>query len=754
MAVSAVKSAAVWLGNLVVEEVKYLHDVRDKVEGLQGDLEWMQCFLSDADKRQNKDAVIRKWISQIKDLAYDAEDVLEKFILRVSYKDRHRGLWSEFRWLSSLVTDARALHEIGTDIDDLRRKVSELTSRLQTYGVKKICEDISASSADPSTPQIRRTYSHLKDDMIVGIDDDIASLADQLIADQDHKVVVISGMGGLGKTTLAREVYHHPEVRGHFSGFAWAHISQQFQTKSVIMGILLELIPVKDMDRRNRIQGLQDAQLPGELFQVLKEKSYLVVLDDMWKTEDWVRLQAAFPVTDRSTGSKILVTTRNSNIISGLGSSVLNHEPKLLDDDNSMKLLLRKACPTTEGDPGAVGKEENFIHVIDLNQTNQDEPSSMLNAKLRRLAIYVGEEADASLLDSSFKKAPNIRSLLFFPNQECKQKHYGWMRSVCNEFQLLRALDLNGFNIEGSLPKEIGNLIYLRFLSLNQTRVTKVPASISYLSCLETLDLRVLDVVVMLPNVLFKLRRLKYLYLPSRILSKEVDTEQGYVIEGGEMMRLDGLQYLETLENVDIDRVEIKGLLGLKNMRRLTASCVSKKENLDPFLKSLSIKRLSLKIDGSIVSEDPMILSSCQPLHSLDIDNKIRGSLHFQMFPENLVYIGLWYCYVQNDPMRVFEWLPRLKNLGLHICYRGNEMECSAGGFPELTYLTIDGLFWLHEWKVGPGALAKLESMEIYDSPIRVLPDTLPSCAKIVCNPCVKGIEKYNSCHYYRGQFE
>ncbi|GMH22746.1 hypothetical protein Nepgr_024589 [Nepenthes gracilis] len=359
MAESAVKSAVSWLGKLVVEEVKYLYEVREKVEELQGELEWMQCFLSDADKKQNKDAVIRKWISQIKDLAYDAEDVLEKFILKVSYKDRRRGLWSKLRWLSCLLRDARALHEIGTDIDGLTLKVSKLTSRLQTYGVKTGYGEISASHADPSTLELRRAYSHLEDDMIVGLEDDIASLADQLVADQDHKVVVISGMGGLGKTTLAREVYHHPDVRGHFSGFAWAHISQQFQTRSVIIGILLELIPVRDMDRRNRIQGLQDAQLPGELFQLLQEKSYLVVLDDLWTKEDWLRLKAAFPVEDRSTGSKILVTTRNSDILSSLGS-VLNHEPKLLDPINGMKLLLRKAYTTTEGNSGAVGMNQSY----------------------------------------------------------------------------------------------------------------------------------------------------------------------------------------------------------------------------------------------------------------------------------------------------------------------------------------------------------------------------------------------------------
>ncbi|GMH22737.1 hypothetical protein Nepgr_024580 [Nepenthes gracilis] len=363
MAESAVKSAAAWLGKLVVEEVKYLYDVREKVEKLQGELEWMQCYLSDAEIRQHKDAVIRISISQIKDLAYDTEDVLEKFILRVSYKDRNRGFWSNLWWFSCLPRDARALHEIGTDIDGLTRKVSKLTSRLVTYGVKSRYEEISASPADPIPPELRRTRLRFEDDMIVGIGDDIASLADQLVADQDHKVVVISGMGGLGKTTLARDVYHHPDVRGHFSGFAWADISQQFQTRSVLIGILLELIPVKDMDRRNRIDRLQEEQLPGELFRVLQEKSCLVVLDDMWTEEDWLRLQAAFPVTDQSTGSKILVTTRNRNILSGQvpGSSVLYREPRLLDDAKCISLLLTKVFTTTEGDArGAVGMNQSY----------------------------------------------------------------------------------------------------------------------------------------------------------------------------------------------------------------------------------------------------------------------------------------------------------------------------------------------------------------------------------------------------------
>ncbi|GMH22738.1 hypothetical protein Nepgr_024581 [Nepenthes gracilis] len=406
--------------------------------------------------------------------------------------------------------------------------------------------------------------------------------------------------------------------------------------------------------------------------------------------------------------------------------------------------LIREVCLD-------IGKEENFICMMDLNQTNQNEPLLELNKRLRRLAIYIGEKANASLPKFLFKKASKIRSLLFFFDQDYEQLHCSRLRSVCNEFQLLRVLDLNGYNIKGSLPKEIKNLIYLRFLSLNRTRVTKVSSSIGYLGFLETLDLRVFHVVVTLPNVLWKLRQLKHLYFPSR----EVSTKQGYVIKRGEMMRLDGLQYLETLKNVDMDRVEFEGLNELKNMRKLTISRVSKKKNLDPFLKSSSIKHLSLEIDGSIVSENPEILSNCHPLHRLVINNGIHGPLRLEMFPKNLLRIELFNCEVGNDPMLVFERLPRLENLKLENCYGGTEMECSAGGFTKLTELAIINLSNLREWKVGAGALPNLKSIFILSSSNLVLPDVLPRDVEIYCNPCVKGIERYNwRCPYNLEQSE
>ncbi|GAB2273979.1 hypothetical protein Dimus_008749 [Dionaea muscipula] len=907
MAWSAVKSAAEWLGKLAVEEVKYLYGVTDKVERLKKELEWMQCFMSDADARRHKEPLIRKWVSEIRELAYDAEDVTEKYILRVYNKDKQpfHLMWF-LKWFFCLARDATALHEIGSDIDSLVHNIKELRDRLQTYGVKTTCgESASTSATQVRMQELRRTYSHLEEEFVIGLEDDILELSNKLVNDHHHKMVVISGMGGLGKTTLARKVYHHNSVRKHFSGFAWAHISQQFQTRSVILGILLHLIPDDDRERRDQVRGLEDGQLHGELYRMLKEKSYLVVLDDVWTTVDWKYLQAAFPIIhDQGIASKVVLTTRNHDIVSALGDElVLYHEPKLLDIETSWELLQKKAFPdekvtvdleqlgkemlkhckglplavvvlggvlankrtlddwknvlgnihsyfgvdklrdqsynnsvydvlgmsyydlpyhlkpcflhlgvfpedfeipvkklyrmwlaegivavdgkalggkssvevakgylnelverrmvqvaklTTEGKVKtcrlhdlmrdvsmAIGREENFVSVIDhIHGQSDDEAAPMLNEHTRRLTIYVGQQGLESSLPSSLSRnTPNLRSLLFFQVRETKEEsNTKFIKDICNEYPLLRVLELEGFNIRGKLPREIGNLIYLRYLNLRKTSVTSLPSSIGNLMCLETLDLRTWDIKV--PNLLWKLKKLRHLYLP-----------KWCEIENDEKLRLDGLSLLETLKGMDIDRVEVKGLLGLRKMREVSGKCFRNKENMVPFLNSPSIKRLSLWIDGSLFSQDPTMLSECEFLQKLEIQGEITVQLQHEMFPKSLVnLIFSYWTKLRQDPMPILEHrLPLLKKMrvgGLHSDV--SHMVCSAAGFPELTDLSIHDCRSVVEWRMEQGAMPKLRSLGIFETGIEKLPDALPEGIDITCRPCVRGIERFGTCPHFK----
>ena len=125
-----------------------------------------------------------------------------------------------------------------------------------------------------------------------------------------YRVVAICGMGGLGKTTLAK-VYHSLDVKSNFESLAWAYISQHCQARDVQEGILFQLIS-PSLEQRQEIVNMRDEELARMLYQVQEEKSCLVVLDDIWSVDTWKKLSPAFP-NGRSpsvVGSKIVLTTR------------------------------------------------------------------------------------------------------------------------------------------------------------------------------------------------------------------------------------------------------------------------------------------------------------------------------------------------------------------------------------------------------------------------------------------------------------
>ncbi|GMP37653.1 hypothetical protein CsSME_00009241 [Camellia sinensis var. sinensis] len=161
-------------------------------------------------------------------------------------------------------------------------------------------------------------------------------------------------MGGLGKTTLAKEVYNHNDVRRHFDCFAWAFISQQCNLREVLEGILIGLTS-PSLDKRKKIKIMKLGELVEELFQVQSQKKCLVVIDDIWKAQDWEILSPAFP-NKKDASSKILLTTRKKEVASYANQP---HELRTLTEDESWKLFEKKA--STEFEPSTemmeLGKE-------------------------------------------------------------------------------------------------------------------------------------------------------------------------------------------------------------------------------------------------------------------------------------------------------------------------------------------------------------------------------------------------------------
>ncbi|XP_039119192.1 probable disease resistance RPP8-like protein 2 [Dioscorea cayenensis subsp. rotundata] len=145
----------------------------------------------------------------------------------------------------------------------------------------------------------------------------------------------IVGMGGLGKTTLAKSVYNDPRVKRSFDIFAWVIISQEYTILEILKRISSE---VSTTSSRDTIIDLAHA-----ISEKLKKGKYLIVLDDVWRENVWDQLQKVFPDVDN--GSRVIITTRFLNVAKIADPTVQPHELRLLNEKESWELFLLKVFP-------------------------------------------------------------------------------------------------------------------------------------------------------------------------------------------------------------------------------------------------------------------------------------------------------------------------------------------------------------------------------------------------------------------------
>ncbi|ONI22257.1 hypothetical protein PRUPE_2G117300 [Prunus persica] len=324
MAEGVVSIVVPGLSNPIIQELKFLDGVGDKIEIGQTQLQIMQGYLKDADARQGRNEAIRIWVASVRDAAYDLEDVIETYVLKVAFKRKPN---------------------IGSDIEKITTKISQLSSIMPSLNLHQTRE--SGGDTYFQRQQERRiAYPHIVDSHVVGLAPGTEILATHLIKEKGPRVVSIWGMPGLGKTTLAKQVYHHGEVKRQFDCFAWVCVSQQCQGREVLKEILTKLISPTN-EQRQKIEDLGKDQIAEWLWNTQRERKCLVVLDDIWTSDAWSSLQAGFPMNEQ-TGSRILLTTRNKEVTSYADKNGFLFEPQSLNDDESWELFEKIAMFETK----------------------------------------------------------------------------------------------------------------------------------------------------------------------------------------------------------------------------------------------------------------------------------------------------------------------------------------------------------------------------------------------------------------------
>ncbi|XP_039810382.1 putative disease resistance protein RGA1 isoform X2 [Panicum virgatum] len=311
VAAAIVQRVASKLGNIAWERIELMWRFKEDAQEMKDKMVTLQVALSHADKhiRGTDDALAQHWLEKYKSLAYDIEDGLDEL-------EANALIW---KW------NPKTLKLCFSSVNPIFVRIT-MSNKMRSIRVRlhKIAENAkkfnfvppSASTEHANYEMGRETYVGGRDDVqMVGREREKKHILHEVLekyGDRGSSIIPIVGLGGMGKTTVAKFVYTHKETT-EFDLKAWVHVSMEFELKRIVCDIIYQLdsriIPAKDTSLH---------RLKSQLDHILSGKLYLIVLDDLWEERGHHLEKLVTMLPPGEKGSKIIVTTRSEKVASTL----------------------------------------------------------------------------------------------------------------------------------------------------------------------------------------------------------------------------------------------------------------------------------------------------------------------------------------------------------------------------------------------------------------------------------------------------
>ncbi|KAF7105195.1 hypothetical protein CFC21_106028 [Triticum aestivum] len=316
------------LATLLGNEHKMIKRVRKDIAFLERELRRMQILVNMLADMEGLDEVARDWKGNMRDLSYDMEECIDRFMLRLDNGEAKACFAKRTaRQLKTLFTR----HGIGTQIKELKARVMEESERRQRLNLDNYVPNMFVA-IDPRLAAFHGVAKGLV--AMDGRRDEVISLLMEKRV--ELKVVAIVGCGGLGKTTLAMEAYR--KTGGDFQCQAHVTVSRILDLKKLLKDVLSQI----DQDTFSICKRWDEDQLIRQIQHIMRNKRYLLVIDDIWKEQDWEIIRAVFP--NNYDGSRIIATTRIAKVVKSCCSNSHGqlYQMQPLNDVDSGRLFFQR----------------------------------------------------------------------------------------------------------------------------------------------------------------------------------------------------------------------------------------------------------------------------------------------------------------------------------------------------------------------------------------------------------------------------
>ncbi|XP_031111883.1 putative late blight resistance protein homolog R1A-3, partial [Ipomoea triloba] len=328
----------------IVQEKGLIPPNKDLIQSLRRKLSSL-IKLFDENRMDGAEA-IKDLETKLRDVAFTIEDEIE-FQIAQLYQEEEE----EEERTSPALKLCHVLQQAIEDIDSINKELEKIK---EDKSVEALQGRMTTLDVFPRSDEVIMTgdssqhASHSQDKM-VGKNNEFERVKKMLIehSSKQREVVSIKGMGGIGKTTLARRVYDDPEIASNFDKKTWVVASQNHNKRQLLISLLKSISGKEETG--------PDEEIALHLYQGLKGQRYMVVIDDLWSNKAWDAVKICLPNDSQS--SRVLVTTRFAEVAAQIGSnSDFSHQMQFLDPNESWNLFYEKACKCRGAEFEAIGR--------------------------------------------------------------------------------------------------------------------------------------------------------------------------------------------------------------------------------------------------------------------------------------------------------------------------------------------------------------------------------------------------------------